>query len=164
MHPTSLRPHLSAFTKKKVRSLIASRPGKRYNICSIVEDWSHPPGGRIVSHWAPLHAFSAYAGSEIPLDTQSIIDSWSTLQDKYGKDVASSRYARLLAIDSTELESVFNLAGDSRSQIIRVGFFTAAIDEVAVNSAIKEPSRIVKVLSDIDAVCPHPRSCQRHRH
>lgn len=116
-----------------------------------MEDSAHPPGGRIdiVSYWTPIHPFTTHANVGTSIDTRPILESWSSFQNA---STALPRCARLLAIDSTELESVFSLAGDSRPRLIRAGLFSTAIDKVAQDSAITDPAQLVRILKNIDEV------------
>jgi len=60
----------------------------------------------------------------------------------------SSRYARLLCIETNELEKIFALGGKSLPRLVKVGFYTGAIDCVRAEG-VQEPQKIVAILGDL---------------
>lgn len=65
------------------------------------------------------------------------------------KDFTIERYSRLLAVESNEIENVFLLGGESLTRVVRVGFYTAAIDHVLDSPSGKpDPSTVVTILRD----------------
>lgn len=113
--------------------------------------WSRPEdGGVIVQSWHPPKEFDMFHhGTSLPIE--EIMDEWTSLKAKLGSDVASERYARLHAIQTSELEDVFLLGGDSRRNLVRGGFFVKAFDEI-----IKGPpggaAAIINILEDLQSV------------
>ena len=65
--------------------------------------------------------------------------------------IISSRYARLLCIETNEIEKVFALAGESLPRLVKIGFYTGAIDRVKAEG-IQEPQKIVDILGDLQKV------------
>ncbi|KIM76939.1 hypothetical protein PILCRDRAFT_635807 [Piloderma croceum F 1598] len=63
----------------------------------------------------------------------------------------SSRYARLLCIETNELEKVFMLGGESLPRLVKVGFYTGAIDFVK-EEGVQEPQKIVAILGDLQKI------------
>jgi len=63
----------------------------------------------------------------------------------------SSRYARLLCIETNEIEKVFALGGESHPRLVRVGFYTGAIDYVRAEG-VQEPQKNVSILGDLQKV------------
>ena len=63
----------------------------------------------------------------------------------------SSRYARLLCVETNELERVFALGGQSLPRLVKVGFYTGAIDRVKAEG-VQEPQKIVSILEDVQKV------------
>ncbi|KAJ3001262.1 hypothetical protein NUW54_g6543 [Trametes sanguinea] len=93
------------------------------------ELWSNPEDGTIVQPFKPPMDFDAFL-YKIPQIAGDIMAEWEALQEYLTQDVSLKRYARFHVIETNELEDVFSLGGDSLSRIIRVGFFSAAIDRV----------------------------------
>ena len=67
----------------------------------------------------------------------------------------SSRYARLLCIETNEIEKIFALAGESLPRLVKIGFYTGAIDRVKADG-IQEPQKIVDILGDLQKVSSKP--------
>ncbi|KAI9060394.1 Fic-domain-containing protein [Trametes sanguinea] len=112
------------------------------------ELWSNPEDGTIVQLFKPpmdldafLHGTAQIAGD--------IVAEWEALHEYLTPDVSVKRYARLHAIETNELEDVFSLGGDSLPRIIRVGFFSAAIDRVRHGPPGGVQS-IVEILKDVN--------------
>ena len=63
----------------------------------------------------------------------------------------STRYARLVCIETNELEKVFTLGGESLPRLVKVGFHTGAIDRVKADG-VQEPQKIVVILGDLQKV------------
>lgn len=73
--------------------------------------------------------------------------AWSALLSEDKKDFTAKRYSRLLAVESNEIENVFLLGGESLVKLVRVGFYTGAIDRVLNSPSGKpDPSTIVTIL------------------
>ncbi|CAA7263279.1 unnamed protein product [Cyclocybe aegerita] len=109
--------------------------------------WSHPEDdGVIVQHWHPPRDFDAFR-HQFPSHTSELLREWHSYQQKLGPDIAAQRYARLAAVQSSELEDVFTLGGESLNRIVRAGFFGHAVDRV-----LKGPpggiEHIVQILRD----------------
>ncbi|RPD62640.1 Fic-domain-containing protein [Lentinus tigrinus ALCF2SS1-7] len=84
-----------------------------------------------------------------PHIADNIMTEWESLQEWLTPDVSVTRYARLLAINSSELEEVFLLGGDSLPRIVRVGFFSGAIDRVSHGPPGGSLS-IIEILKDMN--------------
>ncbi|KAJ3517063.1 hypothetical protein NLJ89_g730 [Agrocybe chaxingu] len=109
--------------------------------------WSHPEDdGVIVQHWHPPRDFDAFR-HQPSLSVKELLQEWDSYKQELGPDVAAQRYTRLVAVQSSELEDVFALGGESLGRIVRVGFFGHAIDR-----ALKGPpggiEPIVEILRD----------------
>ena len=115
-------------------------------------EWAKPSDGVIVSHWAAPKEIARYSFSDIS-GTLDVKSAWDSLlaEDKTG--LISSRYARLLCIETNEIEEVFSLGGESLPRLVKVGFCTGAIDCVKAEG-VQEPQRIVSILEDFQKVSP----------
>lgn len=121
---------------------------------TVERSWDKPEDGVIAFPWREpldLNNFT-YDPSASPI-APYIMDRWKTLKEFHGTDISMARYARLLSIDSCELESVFLLGGESLPRLVRVGFFSGAIDCVQ-SGPIHEPQKIVTILKDMNRVIP----------
>jgi hypothetical protein len=56
-----------------------------------------------------------------------------------------------LCIETNELEKVFVLGGESLPRLVKVGFYTGAIDHVK-DEGVQEPQKIVAILEDLQKV------------
>jgi hypothetical protein len=56
-----------------------------------------------------------------------------------------------LCIETNEFEKVFVLGGESLPRLVKVGFYTGAIDHVK-DEGVKEPQKIVAILEDSQKV------------
>ena len=61
--------------------------------------------------------------------------------------------ARLMSIESSELEGVFKLGGESIGYIVRAGFFLGAIEKIEPSSSIQKKEQIIPVLENYQEVC-----------
>jgi hypothetical protein len=114
-------------------------------------EWVKPPdGGVIISPWAPPKDIGRYMFSNAS-GAFTIKSAWETLLSEYNADIISSRYARLLCIETNELEKVFALGGESLPRLVKVGFYTGAIDLVKAEG-VQEPQKIVAILGDLQKV------------
>jgi hypothetical protein len=84
----------------------------------------------------------------------SVIKStWENLLSEDDAEIIASRYARLLCIETNEIEKVFALGGESLPRLVRVGFYTGAIDRVR-KEGVQEPQTIVSILKDLQEASP----------
>ena len=88
---------------------------------------------------------------ENPQSAALIMSEWEALKEYLSPELSIKRYARLLAIQSSELEEVFSLGGESLPRIVRVGFFSGAIDRVRYGPPGGVRS-IVEILKDLNRV------------
>ena len=114
------------------------------------DEWANPSDGVIISPWAPPKdisqcRFSNASGASI------VKSAWENLLSDDSTGIISSRYARLLCIETNELEKVFVLGGESLPRLVKVGFYTGAIDHVK-DEGVKEPQKIVAILEDLQKV------------
>jgi hypothetical protein len=63
----------------------------------------------------------------------------------------SSRYARLLCIETNKIKKVFMLEDEYLPRLVKVGFYTGAIDHVKAGG-VQEPQKIVSILEDLEKV------------
>ncbi|OSC98896.1 hypothetical protein PYCCODRAFT_908727 [Trametes coccinea BRFM310] len=85
----------------------------------------------------------------IPQIAGDVMAEWEALQEHLTPDVSIKRYVRFVAVETNELEDVFSLGGDSLPRIIRVGFFSAAIDRVRWGPPGGAQS-IVEIMKDLN--------------
>jgi hypothetical protein len=64
----------------------------------------------------------------------------------------SNRYARLVCIETNEFEKVFMLEGESLPRLVKLGFYTGAIDHVMAGG-VQDRQKIVSILGDLRNVC-----------
>ena len=81
----------------------------------------------------------------------TVKSAWENLLSKGNTGIITGRYACLLCIEMNELEKVFALGGESLPCLVKVGFYTGAIDHIKVED-IQEPQRIVSILEDLQKV------------
>jgi hypothetical protein len=81
----------------------------------------------------------------------TIKSAWENLLSSYDADITYSRYARLLCIETNEIEGVFALGGESLPRLVKVGFYTGAINRVGAEG-VQEPQKIVSILGDLHEV------------
>jgi hypothetical protein len=56
-----------------------------------------------------------------------------------------------LCIETNELEKVFVLGGESLPRLVKIGFYTGAIDRVKAEG-VQDPKKIVAILEDLQKV------------
>ena len=78
----------------------------------------------------------------------TIKSAWANLLSEDNMGIISSRYAHLLCIETNELKKVFALEGKSLPCLVKVGFYTGAIDCVEAEG-IQEPQKTVAILGDM---------------
>ncbi|RDX53532.1 Fic-domain-containing protein [Lentinus brumalis] len=115
--------------------------------------WSAPEDGTIVQPFTPPKDFDAFLHASSQF-ADAIMIEWEALQEYLTPEVSVKRYARLLAIESSELEDVFSLGGDSLPRIIRVGFFSSAIDRVR-HGPPGGAQTIIEILKDLNRGLHH---------
>ena len=81
----------------------------------------------------------------------TVKSAWENLLSEDSMGINSSRYARLSCIETNELEKVFMLGGESLPRLVKVGFYTGAIDRIMADG-IQEPQKIVTILEDLQKV------------
>ena len=104
----------------------------------------------IASPWAPPKEIAHYRFSDAS-GASTIKSAWERLLSEDSTGVMSSRYARLLCIETNEIEKVFALGGESLPRLVKVGFYTGAIDRVKAEG-VQEPQKIVSILGDLQKV------------
>lgn len=110
-------------------------------------EWSEPEGSFIVSFHVPPEPISSYSFGAV--SDENVKKAWSALLSEDKKDFVAERYARLLAVESNEIEHVFHLGGESLVRLVRAGFYTAAIDRVLDSpSGRPDPLQVVNILKD----------------
>lgn len=101
-----------------------------------------------------------YSLGVLPIDAYSTSPSWNTLNIRSDWSDAKSilgdadrdeRYSRLLCISTNELEDVFRLGGASMDNLMRAGFYQAAVQHDHT-SAVKDKSRTIKILEETQQV------------
>ena len=116
--------------------------------------WAEPEDdGVIVQPWHPPRDISAFRYAD-PSSSSETVDAWNALKESLGFDTAAERYARLVAVQSSELEGVFALAPESESlaTIIRDGISAQAVGEV-MQSPPSGVCGVVEILQDFNQVC-----------
>ena len=104
----------------------------------------------IASPWDPPKEIAHYRFSDAS-GASTIKSAWERLLSEDSTGVMSSRYARLLCIETNEIENVFALGGESLPRLVKVGFYTGAIDRVKAEG-VQEPQKIVSILGDLQKV------------
>jgi len=79
----------------------------------------------IISPWSSPREIGHYRFSDV-LEASTIKSAWERLLSEDSSGVMSSRYARLLSIETNEIEKVFALGGESVPRLVKVGFYTGA--------------------------------------
>lgn len=77
--------------------------------------------------------------------------AWENILSEDNTGTISHRYARLVCIETNEFEKVFMLAGESLPRLVKLGFYTGAIDRVMVGG-VQERQIIVSILGDLQNV------------
>jgi hypothetical protein len=116
----------------------------------VDDEWAKPSDGVLISHWAPPKDIGQYRFSDTS-EASTIKSTWENLLSEDNMGIMSSRYARLLCIETNELEQVFALGGESLPRLVKVGFYTGAIDRVKAEG-VQEPQKIVAILGDLQKV------------
>jgi hypothetical protein len=114
------------------------------------DEWAKPSDGVIISHWTPPKDVGQYRFSD-PSGASTIKSTWESLLSDDNSGIISSRYARLVCIETNELEKVFALGGESLPRLVKLGFYTGAIDHVNAEG-VQEPQKIVAILGDLQKV------------
>ena len=105
----------------------------------------------IVSPWAPPKGIGRHGFITDAPGASQIKSNWEKLLSEDSMGIISSRYARLVCIETNEIEKVFTLGGESLLRLVKVGFYTGAIDRVKAEG-IQEPQKIVSILGDLQKV------------
>lgn len=116
------------------------------------KEWANPSDGVIVSPWAPAKDIFQFTFSDT-LAASKVKSAWENLLSEDNTGINSGRYARLVCIETNEFEKVFALAGESLPRLVKVGFYTGAIDRVK-EEGVREPQKIVSILKDVQKVSP----------
>ena|SRR5882762_1949641 len=114
------------------------------------DEWANPSDGVIISSWVPPKEIGQCRFSDA-LGASTVKSAWENLLSEDNTGIISSRYARLLCIETNELEKVFALGGESLPRLVKVGFYTGAIDHIKAEG-IQEPQKIVAILEDLQKV------------
>jgi hypothetical protein len=123
-------------------------------------EWNNPSSGIIVSPWAPPKDIHQFTFSDT--STASTVKSaWENMLSEDNTGTISNRYARLVCIETNEFEKVFMLGGESLPRLVKIGFYTGAIDRVMAGG-VQEGQKIVSILGDLRNVCSQlvSRSCR----
>jgi hypothetical protein len=117
--------------------------------CTIDADYTHATtnGFRIAP---PVQALGLYTTHEP--DGSRVRAAWQQLAEQVSYETLKARYARLLAIDTSVLEQVFQVGGSSVPRLVRLGFFVGAIERVERNSVIQDRENIIAVLRNFQGV------------
>ncbi|KAF5376925.1 hypothetical protein D9615_007335 [Tricholomella constricta] len=117
----------------------------------VDDEWANPADGVITSPWAPPQEIGQYRFSDASGASSNIKSAWESLLSEDSTGIMSSRYARLVCIETNEIEGVFALAGESLPRLVNVGFYTGAIDrvEAELGHGVQEPQKIVSILGDL---------------
>ncbi|KAM6501952.1 Fido domain containing protein [Amanita muscaria] len=111
------------------------------------DEWAKPSDGVIVSHWTPPKDIRQYWFSDAS-GALTIKSAWENLLSGDMAGIIPSRYARLLCIESNEIEKVFALGGQSLPRLVKLGFYYGAIDRVKAGG-VQEPRNIIAILKDL---------------
>ncbi len=116
--------------------------------------WSEPEdGGVIAQFWNPPRDIDVFRceGSPDAAATAVLLAEWNAYKESLGAGAAAKRYARLVAVQSSELEGVFLLGGGSLSNVVRDGLRAEAVDEV-VQGPPSGVEGVIEILQDFDNV------------
>ncbi|RDX43725.1 hypothetical protein OH76DRAFT_1487644 [Lentinus brumalis] len=114
--------------------------------------WSEPEdGGVIAQFWNPPRDIDVFRceGSPDAAATAVLLAEWNAYKESLGAGAAAKRYARLVAVQSSELEGVFLLGGGSLSNVVRDGLRAEAVDEV-VQGPPSGVEGVIEILQDFD--------------
>jgi hypothetical protein len=117
-------------------------------------EWAQPSDGVIASPWAPPKDIGQYRFSNASV-ALTVKSAWDNVLSEDSAGIIFPCYAHLLCIETNEIEGVFALAGEFLPCLVKVGFYTGAIDHVKVEG-VQEWHKIVSILEDLQEVS----SCQ----
>ena len=123
-------------------------------------EWNNPSGGVIVSPWAPPKDIRQFTFSDTSA-ASTVKSAWENMLSGDDTGTSSNRYARLVCIETNEFEKVFTLAGESLPRLVKLGFYTGAIDRVMAGG-VQKREIIVSILGDLQNVRSQlvSRSCR----
>jgi len=81
----------------------------------------------------------------------TVKSAWDNLLSEDDAGILSSRYTRLLCIETNTIEKVFALGGESLPRLVQSGFHAEAIDGVKAEG-VQEPRKIISILEDLQKV------------
>lgn len=88
----------------------------------------------------------------VHLEVDVVDAHWASLRKSVPEKLLQERLSRLISIESTQLEHVFMLGGNSVARLVRAGFFVAAIEKVQESSPIRSKRDIIRILMDYHLV------------
>jgi len=140
--------------QKKVTSLntVYTTWRKRF----LDNEWNNPSGDAIG------HLRKTFLSSDTSA-ASTVKSAWEIMLSEDNMGTSSDRYARLVCIETNEFEKVFTLGGESLLRLVKLGFYTGAIDRVMAGG-VQERQIIVSILGDLQNVCSHlvSRSCRAY--
>jgi hypothetical protein len=89
----------------------------------------------------------------------TVKSAWDNLLSNDDGGIISSRYTRLLCIETNEIENVFMLGGESLPRLVNAGFHAGAINGVKAEG-VQEPQKIISILGDLQEVSYSQTSCR----
>jgi hypothetical protein len=91
----------------------------------------------------------------------TVKSAWENILSEDNTGTISDSYARLICIETNEFEKVFALGGESLPRLVKLGFYTGAIDRVMAGG-VQERQKIVSILGDLQNVSSQlvNRSCR----
>ena|ERR1700733_7238943 len=116
--------------------------------CVVDAYWDYISRNSVLTHNTPFEHFQAEL-----VDHSDVKRLWSEACQQLSLETLSKRMARLMSIESSELEGVFKLGGSSIEYIVRAGFFVGAIENIDPSSHIQRKEQIIRVLEDYQGVC-----------
>ena len=101
-----------------------------------------------ILHVGDIRPLDGYVTGE-PVELAALVKhEWSRINAEWPPGKATEMFSRLLCVESNELENVFELGGSSMRRLVRCGFFAAAIERLASDSAIQNRQQILQNLND----------------
>ena len=102
-----------------------------------------------VTYASKIRTMAQYSTAE-PLDqSRNVVQEWGTLARTLSRKEVTTAYARMLCIETNELEDVFLLSNKSITGLVHGGFFVGAIEHVDASSKLRDKNAIINVLNGV---------------
>jgi fido (protein-threonine AMPylation protein) len=102
---------------------------------------------------------ATYLPSSAPSNLVALQMRWAKLQERHD---GAEQFARYACVDTSELEGVFCLTGDSKLKLARCGFYTNSIEGISQNSRIRQRSKVLQILENTQRCFNHVLGSDLH--